>query len=192
MPGRWLLWLLAALPLAFAQEGLEGAALVQALQKGGYVIYFRHAATDFSQADTDGPALQDCGKQRNLNEAGRAQARAIGEAFRALKIPVGNVLASPYCRTRETAQLAFGRFEVSEEIRGGSGPARAEALRRLLALVPPAGTNTVLVAHQFNLRDAAEVSLAEGEAAVFRPLGPGGFRLVARVLAEDWAKLPVR
>lgn len=192
MPGRWLLWLLAALPLAFAQEGLEGAALVQALQKGGYVIYFRHAATDFSQADTDGPALQDCSKQRNLNEAGRAQARAIGEAFRALKIPVGSVLASPYCRTRETAQLAFGRFEVSEEIRGGSGPARAEALRKLLAVVPPAGANTVLVAHQFNLRDAAEVNLAEGEAAIFQPLGPGGFRLVARVLAEDWAKLPAR
>jgi len=52
MPGRWLLWFLATLPLALAQEGLEGA------QKGGYVIYFRHAVTDFSQADTDGPALQ--------------------------------------------------------------------------------------------------------------------------------------
>lgn len=192
MPGRWLLWLLAASSVILAQNALEGAALVQALQKGGYVIYFRHAATDFSQTDTDGPALQDCSRQRNLSEAGREQARAIGEAFRALKIPIGAVLASPYCRTRETAQLAFGRFEVSEDIRGGSGPVRAEALRRLLARAPEPGTNTVLVAHQFNLRDAAGVSLAEGEAAIFEPLGSGGFRLIARVLAEDWARLAAR
>ncbi|RIH84563.1 hypothetical protein [Calidithermus roseus] len=46
MPGRWLFWFLAVSFIILAQNALEGAALVQALQKGDYVIYFRHADTD--------------------------------------------------------------------------------------------------------------------------------------------------
>lgn len=91
MPGRWLFWFLAVSYIILAQNALEGAVLVQALQKGGYVIYFRHA-------DTDGPALQDYSKQRTLSQAGRDQAQAIGEAFRALQIPVNSVLAEDWAK----------------------------------------------------------------------------------------------
>jgi hypothetical protein len=31
--------------------------------------------------------------------------------------------------------------------------------------------------------------LAEGEAAVIRPLGAGGFRIVARIPKDDWSAL---
>jgi virginiamycin B lyase len=176
---------------------LEGRALADALREGGYVLYFRHAATDFSQEDTDTRNLENCRTQRNLNASGRADARAIGRGFRELRIPVGPVLASKYCRTRQTARLAFGRVRTTFDLTSLPSAAtereenrRVAALRRLLGTPPRKGTNTVLIAHLFNIEAAANVSLAEGEAAVFKPRGRGRFRLVARVLPRRWAALP--
>ena len=177
---------------AFGAE--PGPKLVSALQRGGYVVYFRHAATDFSQTDTT-RNLADCTKQRNLIPEGRADATAIGKAFRALRIPVGQVLASKYCRTRQTARLAFGRVHTSDDITSIASVSdeeqerRLDALRGLLATTPRAGTNTVLVAHLFNIQGAADVSLEEGEAAVFEPLGDRRFRLVAKVRPRKWTTL---
>jgi hypothetical protein len=85
--------------------------LIAALRQGGYVIYFRHAETDQSQTDASPLNFQDCSTQRNLNEQGRAEARAIGVAFLTLGIPIDRVLTSKYCRTRETTLLAFGKQE---------------------------------------------------------------------------------
>ncbi len=89
-------------------EPLQGHALLDALRGGGYVLLFRHAATDYGQSDVDKQNLENCLTQRNLSEQGRQQAAAIGQAFRQLQIPVGTDLASPYCRTQETARLAYG------------------------------------------------------------------------------------
>jgi phosphohistidine phosphatase SixA len=153
------------------------------------VIYFRHAATDQTQSDTD---LSRCETQRNLNQQGRADARAIGEAFRQLNIPVGQVLSSGYCRARDTAELAFGRSELVRDLSGlpeSQREQRTAALRRLLSTPPQAGTNTILVAHGFNIQAAADLSIAEGEAAIFAPGGAQGFTLVARVRAEEWSGL---
>ena len=179
-----------------SQGRLEGRALVEALRGGGYVLYFRHAATDFSQEDTDTRNLRNCRTQRNLTADGRADARAIGRAIRELRIPVGSVLASRYCRTRQTASLAFGRVRTTIDLTSlPSSPTAAErnrrvaALRRLLGTPPRPGLNTVLVAHLFNIDAAAGISLEEGEAAVFRPRGKGRFRLVATVRPSGWAAL---
>ena len=178
---------------------LEGLALADALRDGGYVLYFRHAATDFSQEDTDTRNLRNCRTQRNLTSQGRADARAIGRGFRRLRIPVGAVLASKYCRTRQTARLAFGGVRTTLDLTSLPSAStererdrRIAALRRLLGTPPRKGTNTVLVAHLFNIEAAANISLEEGEAAVFKPRGQRRFRLVGRVLPRDWAALPRR
>jgi phosphohistidine phosphatase SixA len=159
-----------------AGEELPGPALLAALREGGFVIYFRHARTDFSQDDTDLSDLSNCATQRNLSPEGRAQARLIGEAITALGIPVGEVLSSELCRTRETAELAFGQTTPMPDLTsfGTAGSEaeeqeRAAALRRLLATPPARGTNTVLVGHLFNIQAAASIGLAEGEAAIFSP-----------------------
>lgn len=157
-------------------ETLEGVGLVEALRAGGFVIYVRHAATDFSQEDTDRQNLEDCSTQRNLSDAGRADARRIGEGFAALGIPVGEVLGSEYCRTRQTAELAFGRVTPTTDLTSvfaaaetGVDEERIADLRRLLATAPEPGTNTVLVGHQANLEGATGVVIDEGEAAIFLP-----------------------
>ena len=194
----WLA-LLIALPLvisAWAQDTsreLSGAALKDALLRGGYVLYFRHAATDFGQNDDRMSGYEDCAQQRNLTDTGRSDARAIGAEVRRLHIPVSTVLASPFCRTRETAQLIFGHATVDVRVRGG--PARADdperyaELRTLLSTPVPAGTNVVIVSHGNPfVAVAGPPYLAEGEAAVIEPR-EGTFRVVARIPVGAWRTL---
>ena len=122
---------------------MSGQQLLSALRKGGYVIYFRHTSTDFSRDDSRSKSDEDCDNQRPLTDKGREEARQIGAAFRELKIPVSQVLASPRCRTMETAMLAFGRADKADEARGGpsmpDSPDRYAPLRTLLSTPGKAG-----------------------------------------------------
>ncbi len=88
--------------------------VVPELQKGGYVLFVRHPKTDPNQADTDPLHLDNVKAQRQLTDEGRRQAKALGEAFRALKIPVGKVVASKFHRTQEAAKpLTWARSRPS-------------------------------------------------------------------------------
>ena len=169
------------------------AQLLAELRKGGYILYFRHAATDFSQNDEKMKSFEDCANQRNLIDRGRSDARIVAAAIRRLGIPVERVLASPFCRTLETAQLLFGRAEKMQEVRGGpTAPADAEryaALRRILATPIPAGANLAVISHGNPFYSVAGPPyLAEGEAAVIRPLG-ADFQIIARIPADRWDAL---
>jgi broad specificity phosphatase PhoE len=179
-------------PALLAQDALSGPALLAALRGGGFVIYFRHTSTDFGQNDERMTGYEDCAKQRNLTDAGRDEARAIGAAFAQLRIPVGEVLASPFCRTMETARLAFGRARASAAVRGGPASndgGRYDALKALLAQPVPRGTNVVIASHGNPFRALVGGSyLAEGEAAVIEPKGDT-FRVVARVPKDAWPTL---
>lgn len=172
--------------------------LVVSLRRGGHVIYIRHAVTEATQDDPM-PDLADRSTQRNLSAAGREQARQLGRALRRLRIPVGTVLVSPYARTQETAELAFGqgRARATGELLNQAFPGTddgqlARDLRRLLARRPAPGQNTVLVSHGFNLNGATGLSIQEGESAIFRPDNAGSSRLVARITAEQWQALALR
>ena len=183
----------APAPAAIAPP-LAGTALRDALQRGGYVLYFRHTSTDFGQNDDGMTSFDDCTKQRNLTDAGRAEARAIGAAIARLKIPVGEVLASPYCRTLETGRLIFGHATATQAVRGGPAvpddPDRYSALKKLLSTPVTAGVNLVIASHGNPFRAVTGTSyLAEGEAAVIEPLGAQGFRIVARITKDGWASL---
>lgn len=185
-----LLLALAAACAAAADATLAPQAAVERLRSGGYVLYFRHAATDLSKNDASMTSFDDCPTQRNLVDRGREDARAIGAAVRALGIPIGKVWASPYCRTVETAELAFGRAEKTGAVRGGptqaNDPARYAALRKLLTQPPARGTNDVIVSHGNPFfAVAGPPYLAEGEVAVVQPAGDG-FRVIARIRVEDW------
>jgi hypothetical protein len=174
-------------------HALEGAALVRALRAGGFTLYFRHTATDFSQNDRGMTTYGECASQRNLSEAGRAQAREIGEMIRALKLPVGEVIASPFCRTMETGRLMFGRAEPSPVVRGYEGTSVANAdytkLVALLASPPLPGTLRMVTSHGNPFRAiAGPPHLGEGEAAVLKP-GGDDFVVVARIRREDWPAL---
>jgi broad specificity phosphatase PhoE len=166
---------------------------VDGLREGGYIVVFRHAATDTGMDTTDD--LRDCSRQRNLNAEGRRQSREIGRAFERLGIPVGRVLASPFCRTRDTARIAFGRARpsralLSVEFFASPREGRRKGLRRLLEAEPPAGTNTVLVSHGSAIFEATERDPEEGEAVIVEPgRGKRGFAVEAAVTAGEWRRL---
>ncbi|HEU5196099.1 MAG TPA: histidine phosphatase family protein [Methylomirabilota bacterium] len=201
----WALVLLAAAsaPAAGQQTrspAMGGADLLTALRAGGFILYFRHADTDFKQTDVRPVNLADCTQQRNLTDKGREHARNIGAAIRELTIPIGPVLASPMCRTVETAELAFGPAERSMAVREGGptppgSPDRYAALRAMLSTPPPAGGNMVIVGHAYPIYTLIGGQyLEEGEAAVVRPQG-SAFEVVARVGLKEWrelAQLPLK
>jgi phosphohistidine phosphatase SixA len=188
-------WLLSA-----TEQGARAQAeWINAVRQGGYVIVFRHGATHQDQADTDPLNPKNVAQQRQLNEAGRAKAKEIGEAFRKLRIPVGQIQSSVFNRAVETGTL-MGLGEVTSTLdlaEGGlvvtpvENNRRAQALRKLAATVPPAGTNIVVVTHKPNILDAFGkdwFDVREGEASVFQP-GGGGYKLIVRVQADEWGKL---
>ena len=169
--------------------------LLAGLVKGGYVIYIRHAATDHAASDTDRKNLRNCATQRNLSTLGRRQAARIGAAFRKLRIPVGRIVSSPYCRCLDTARLAFGRVEPSRDLvsapdpRGPEAKRLATSLYRMLGTPPKAGTNTVIVGHSSNIYDATNIQAKpEGVAVIFRPSGGGRVFYVRKVHPGAWQK----
>ena len=193
--------LFALLPGAAASQPAPSQAdWIEALRQGGHVIVFRHGATHADQADTDPLNFANVGKQRQLNDDGRALAKSIGESMRKLKIPVGQVQTSMFQRAVDTGTLlGFGDVKPSPDITEGGlvvtpneNSRRAAALRKLAGQPPPAGTNVVIVSHKPNIMDAFGkdwFDVREGEASVFRPDGNGGHRLIVRVQASEWSKL---
>ncbi|HMH25485.1 MAG TPA: histidine phosphatase family protein [Gemmatimonadaceae bacterium] len=173
--------------------------LVTDMKKGGYVIVFRHGATNADQADTDPLHLDNIGAQRLLSEKGRDVAKRVGDSFRRLGIPLGKVYSSEFNRATETAQLVSGKSPTTtpDLTEGGlvvsptENARRARALKALAIAVPEAGSNTLIVTHKPNILDAFGedwFGSKEGEASVFRPDGSNNLVLIARVQAEDWIK----
>jgi len=167
---------------------LQGRPLLAALKRGGYVVYFRHTATDFSKNDSAMKGFDDCENQRLLSEQGRRDAVAIGERIRALGLPIGEALASPMCRTMDHARLMLVNVTPRNEVRETQDGDYA-GLKRLLATPVADGGNRWIVGHGIPFRAVAGAPhLAEGEAAVIRP-GTTGWTVVARLMVADWQTL---
>jgi phosphohistidine phosphatase SixA len=191
-----LLW---ALPAFSQAAGSAQPEWIAALRQGGYVIVLRHGATYPDQADTDPLNFKDTSKQRQLNDQGRAAAKAMGEALRKLKIPVSSVQTSLFFRAVETGKLlGFGEVTSTADITEGGlvvspneNSRRQAALRKLAGTVPPAGSNVILVSHKPNILDAFGkdwIDIREGESSIFKPDGNGGYTLLTRVQADQWSK----
>ena len=173
--------------------------VVQALRAGGLVIVVRHGATFADQADTDPLNFDNIAAQRNLNDKGKALAKAFGDAIRQAGVPVGTVFTSRYNRAYETAVIAgFKDIKKTADITEGGlvvspneNNRRVDAFRKLLGITPTPGTNTILITHKPNIVDALGkdwFDVKEGEASIFRP-DNGSYKLIARVQMEEWAHL---
>jgi broad specificity phosphatase PhoE len=177
---RWLLVLIALATLpAKADE-----TLWQALQQGGHVLIIRHALTDPGFGDPPGFRLEDCATQRNLSAEGRAQARRLGEALRERRVPVGEVLSSPWCRCVETARLAFGRARTWAALsnlhaRQQNAEKQVRAMRPRIA-AHRGKDNLVLVSHGSAALALTGEHPAMGEMLVLKPQ-PRGFRVAGRL-----------
>jgi phosphohistidine phosphatase SixA len=174
---------------AFAKDA-STEALWSALERPGHVVIMRHADAP-GTGDPAGFRIGDCATQRNLGEAGRAQARRWGERFRQKGIAVSLVLTSQWCRARETAELmAVGPIEEAPAAlnsffgRPGEREAATEALKSRLAALPVGAATVVLVTHQVNITALTGVFPQSGEAVVLRRGEGGSFQPLGRLRAE--------
>jgi len=147
-----------------------------ALLKGGHVALIRHGnAPPGYGGDPPGFKIDDCTTQRNLDEAGREEARALGEAFRRHGVRVDRVLSSPWCRCLDTARLmAVGPVEASWALVPDPQPNVTVRLRELKELVAAwRGPGTlVLVTHALTVRALLRRLPLQGETVVLKP-APG-------------------
>ena len=70
----------------------------------GKVIFMRHALAP-GTGDPSHFQLGDCATQRNLNDAGRLQARSIGASLRTAGVSPVAIYSSQWCRCWQTAEL---------------------------------------------------------------------------------------
>lgn len=207
--------LLAIFAIAFStpavalpeQNQLDTAQLINALKGGGYVMYFRHGVTehkeiDKAKIDVDEHAKRDnsqnCKTQRNLSAQGREKARAMGLAIAALKIPIGEVYSSPFCRCVDTAwnitlgqqpQISNNLYFAAKETRQGKAKL-GRLLKKMLATAPKAGTNTILVSHTSNLKEAVDLwPKPEGVAFIFKTRANGEIDFAGKILPHEWHSL---
>jgi len=179
--GLLVLTCLNALPASASETDL----LVR-LQQGGHVLLLRHAVAP-GFGDPPGFRLGDCAAQRNLNEHGRAQALAIGDALRARGIRDARVYSSQWCRCLETASLMnlgpvtplpalssfFERTQDREQ--------NLVALRDFLAWQPADGSPLILVTHHVNIQSVTGINVGSGEGVVLQLQLGEAPRLVGRL-----------
>ena len=180
-----------------ATKELKGTALVQALRKGGFNLYMRHALSNIGQ---EGNLIQtplwwdNCAIQRNISDAGREQAHKVGAAMLVLKIPISQVLTAQFCRTRDTGHaMGLGPIEITEDLNHQIGQRVGfdinAARFKQLAETPAKGTNRVLISHTHGSPKSEERimgAMQEAEIVVFQPDHKGGSEPVARIPLTDW------
>lgn len=182
-----LVWLLAALLVAWASPAHAADDVWEALRAPGSVIVVRHAYAP-GAFDPPDAKLDDCSTQRTLDENGKAQARRLGEAFRAHDVTVGKVLSSPRCRCLDTARLAFKEPEPWGLLQGGRP--NTEALRTSVAAIRKVmadhrdGPPLVLVTHGFVIAGLTGLDIRMGAFVVIRRSADGTHAVAGQLYVE--------
>jgi phosphohistidine phosphatase SixA len=199
---KLLLPLLFAVAVVHGDDSMSKHDLVATLQRGGCVILMRHASAPGTAPNAAHADPENTGLERQLDEQGQASARAMGDAFRQLKIPVGRILSSPAYRALETVEFSklgqpttFPELGSPEQDKSaGKSGRRAAWLKGKIGEQPTTGTNTMIVTHSSNIAEAFPQDadgLAEGEALIFRADKGHRIALLARVKIDEWASLAV-
>ncbi|HIC82335.1 MAG TPA: histidine phosphatase family protein [Kiloniellaceae bacterium] len=184
-----LLTLFVVATAFLSAKPVEANPVLERLAEPGTHAILRHALAP-GTGDPANFALGDCTTQRNLNDVGRAQARAIGTAMRAAGIAVDHVLTSQWCRTAETARLLdLGPVTDAPMLnsffrdRSTADAQTAETAAALAAL--PAEETAVLVTHQVNITALTGIFPRSGEMVLLRVGEDGGVTVLDRVLLAD-------
>jgi phosphohistidine phosphatase SixA len=176
---------------------ISGKALIEELRQGGLIVYFRHTKTlpeheHEAKMRREGKwRADDCSTQRNLSEAGIAEANQQREWVVKLGIPFDKVYSSSACRARIHAErVAKKSIEFTDVLTPSRSEEKGIALRKMLNTLPAPGTNTLMFAHGGILWNATDYDSVESETFVFRPAAGGKPpTLIASIKIADWPAL---
>jgi phosphohistidine phosphatase SixA len=151
--------------------------------KGGYILHFRHGQrekwTDVTAFDAyeligaEDASEKSYARAVCLTPQGIEESRLIGEIFDILNVKVDQVISSPSCRARQTAQYAFGKIDKIENsllhstaITLDQRSVFGEKLRELLRSIRiKSGSNIILSGHgnTLSLHGSAAIDIDETE-----------------------------
>ena len=169
--------------------------LINKMQEGGLVLYFRHASTEKDYADQVNADVNDGSTQRVLSEKGWKEAVHIGRAIKFHNIPVSQVLSSEYFRAWQTAWLAFEKYEKKSDFNflpheDFTKEQTAEMKKRVLPYLSQKNSekgNLVIVAHDDPFEAATGIYPEPmGICYVIQPLGSGKFQILGFINPEGW------
>jgi phosphohistidine phosphatase SixA len=181
------------------------ASLINNLQKGGYVLSFRHGNAS-TGADQTSLALTtnwwiSClsTQARQLDSpSGFVQIQSTGQAIRNLKIGVSKIISSEYCRCKQSAEnLNFKNLtiELNKDITFYvyDEPNRYAKTMNLIAAQSITNKNIVIVTHagfSGTLPNPAPLnSLNWGDAAVFKLQAGVAPQFIDVITTQEWVSL---
>lgn len=172
--------------LAAMNAHAESQRLIEQMKAGGHILMIRHALAPGS-GDPQNFQIGDCSTQRNLDDRGRSQARAIGEWLRSNGIEKARMFSSQWCRCQETANLinlgpvvqlpALNSFYERPQDREPN----LKALRIFLAKQTSKGELLILVTHFVTISEITGEAVSSGEGVVLRVKAKGAFEVAGRL-----------
>ena len=151
------------------------------LKKGGYILYVRHAqrekwedVTAFDMVelhDKIDASKSSFSRAVCLTEQGTEEAKLMKEVFRIAEIKVDQVISSPSCRARQTAEHAFGRIDAIANVllhrtavmRDQHEEFARETRRIIDRLQTRPGSNVALSAHAGTFRFDKDILIDKDE-----------------------------
>ena len=161
-----------------------------AVKKPGAIVLLRHSHAPDTPPDSDLTNLKNCTTQRNLDDAGRAQARRIGDEFRKNGIKRLAIHSSQYCRSLDTARLVNlgpvkGLPVLNQEFFAKPFALREAADKTKQFMKGLSGKQTtLLVSHVSNIQAIAGVNLTSGEMAVVTINKAGEVTVAGRLMVK--------
>jgi len=168
----------------------DGQDLISQMQSGNAVLMIRHALAP-GVGDPEGFILDDCSTQRNLNQAGREQAKAIGQWLRSHNIQRVKIYSSQWCRCLETARLmqmgevtplaALNSFFQRPEDREPN----LSTLKTFMHEKTTPGELIIMVTHQVTISAISGEWTDSGHAKLLRPTASGEMELLGELSFKD-------
>ena len=150
----------------------SGLAIAAETRFDGTVIFLRHALAP-GNGDPKTFDLNDCRTQRNLDETGRRQARAIGKRIAAAKLNLAGIYSSEWCRCLETAQLldlgAVTPFDGLNSFYQNHAPRDATLAKLTVKLsnLPRDGAPVIMVTHYVTIQAVTNIAVPSGGAVLY-------------------------
>ena len=157
--------------ILFAFDSNAENTVVSLLKEEGKIIFIRHSIAP-GGGDPENFSLNDCTTQRNLSKKGIEQSKQIGEFFKKNKVIISKVLSSQWCRCKDTAFHAFGKYEEFFALNStfqmkfsGNSKKQAEALKNFVKKWDGKG-NIIFVTHYVIILKHTNYAPSSGELVI--------------------------